>query len=438
MGTIVVVHGAGVRSAGIDRLEQSIRNGIRDQPELRNLKVVMCRWGEVVGAIPVGVDDTLPPTIVTRALAAQPDDEALEAARWSLLFDDPLFELRIIAAGGPGTGVGGVGPAIGGLLPSQAAHDVVAALASQQDLPTAATGIGPKEFSDAIGAVAASSELGDAATVVGSVSDVDLAPVVARAIVAEIIAGHRADAPGTMPALVINGTIRDAFVALLAERLAPVTTKGLVPGWIRDRIGSFIAHRATALAADHRIAIQDENSLVLADILHYLRRGAAMVDHVTKCLAGADGPVLALGHSLGGIMLVDLLARASHPPVDLLVTVGSQASILYAYDALERPRADATSGATKQPAPAGGVNQSYSIVNAPFTPWLNIYNRNDFVSFRAKTIFERELGHANLDIVDEELHLPEAFPAAHSAYWTDNWTFRFIADRVAAVPAFQP
>jgi hypothetical protein len=427
MGTIVAVHGAGVRNPGIDQLERDLRNGAKGQPELAGMSVVMCRWGEHVGASPARVDDTLPPPIVARAIALVPDDEALEAARWSLLFDDPLFELRIVAAGAEGAGVGAGGPVIGAALPSQAASDAVAALITEMDQPPAVTGISRPEFVAAVAAVGGSKELAGAATVAGPVSDAEFGPAVARAIVAQLIARHRADAPGTMPALVVNGMIRDEFVVLLAGRLAPVTTKGLVPNWLKDRITGFLASRATALAADRRAAVQEASSLVLADILHYLRRGEEMVDYVAQCLKSVQGPVVALGHSLGGIMLVDLLARASHPPVDLLVTVGSQAPILYAYDALERPRESARDA----------VGPPYAKDHPPFTPWLNIYNRNDFVSFLARPIFEGELDESGLDIIDQELHLPEAFPAAHGAYWTDESTFQFIATRVGALPAFQ-
>ena len=149
-----------------------------------------------------------------------------------------------------------------------------------------------------------------------------------------------------------------------------------------------------------------------------------MASFVRTCLVDAQPPVIALGHSLGGIILMDVLSASDAPHVDLLVTVGSQSPMLFAYDALGRARG------------GGPAGLPYSADRPPFTPWLNIYNRNDFVSFRAADIFRNELALTDLDIVDHELHLPEAFPAAHGAYWTDPWTFRFIAERIAAIPAF--
>jgi hypothetical protein len=418
MGTLVVVHGAGVRDPGIDQLEINIKNGIADIAELKGLKVVMCRWGPEVGSMPARVSETLPKEVITRAAIQTPDDEQLEAARWSLLFDDPLFELRVAQAAPAGEAAG---IAIGQVLAAQAAIEALQGLTSQADLPGPDTGTSRQEFAEAVAAIANSQELGMAADAAGTAADKEFVEAVARAVVAELIARHRLDAPGTQPAVAVNGAIRDQLVATLAERLAPDGTRGAI-GWLKGRVGGFIAKRATALAADRRMAAQEASSGLVADVIHYLRRGHRIAEYVADCLKGADGPVIALGHSLGGIVLVDVLSRAEHPPVDLLVTVGSQAPVLYAYDALERPR-DARDGGPR-----------YSMEHPPFTPWLNIYNRNDFVSFLADDIFSHEI-EQDLPIVDQELHLPEAFPAAHGAYWTDKETFRFIAAEAARIPA---
>ena len=83
-----------------------------------------------------------------------------------------------------------------------------------------------------------------------------------------------------------------------------------------------------------------------------------MAAYVRDCLNAAAPPVIAVGHSLGGIILVDVLSASNPPPVALLVTVGSQSPILFAYDALGRPRGG--------PAP----RLPYSAANPPFTPWL--------------------------------------------------------------------
>ena len=140
----------------------------------------------------------------------------------------------------------------------------------------------------------------------------------------------------------------------------------------------------------------------LGDILLYERRG----DDILAAIEGrileltADGqPIVVLGHSLGGIMLVDLLSRvrAAGPLlVAKLVTVGSQSPILFKFDAL----------GTLRPlvAQAGG---------RPYVPWLNVFDRNDFLSFCASRAFPG----VTAGIEDFEVISGVPFPDAHGAYF---------------------
>ena len=419
MGTIVVVHGAGVRAAGIAQLSQQVTGGVAGVPELAGYTVEMCEYGPKVGAQPIRVAETLPEDVTARAIGGEPSEEEVEAGRWSLLFDDPLFELRVAAVRLPTTRGRVV---IGGELPGDELRATVLGLKSSLDLPPAESGITSDAFAAAVDAVATSQELRDAASAIGDTSDIDLVMITGRAIAATIIAPYRMSAPGTVPQMVANGRIRDEFVDAVAAALVPVTDRSPATDWVKKTIGGFIAKRATSIGVDHRIEAQQGASLVVADVLHYLRRPDDMADFVSGCLEAATPPVIALGHSLGGIILVDVLSASDPPRVDLLVTVGSQSPILFAYDALGRPRGG----------PA--VRLPYASERPPFTPWLNIYNRNDFVSFKAREIFRNELLVPTLDIQDAELHLPHAFPDAHGDYWTDAWTFKYIGDRVARLP----
>lgn len=419
MGTIVMVHGAGVRAAGIKQLRQQVTAGIAGVDALAGYILEMCEYGPNVGAAPAGVAETLPKEITARAIGAEPSEDELEAARWSLLFDDPLFELRLAGVRLPAASTGVV---IGGPLPSEQSRQAILRLATMPELPPAESGITREAFADAVGAVANSPELRDAASAVGSPNDADLVAISARAIAATIIAPYRLSEPGTQPPMVANGTVRDAFVDAVADRIVALSERSLVSDWLKKSIAGFVAKRATAIGVEHRLAAQQGASPVVADVVHYLRRPVDMADFVRRSLASATPPVVAVGHSLGGIILVDVLSMPDHPRVDLLVTVGSQSPILFAYDALGRPR---NGDASRQP---------YAADRPPFTPWLNIYNRNDFVSFKAGDIFRNELSAPTLDIVDAELHLPHSFPDAHGDYWTDKRTFEFIGDRLARLP----
>ena len=101
--------------------------------------------------------------------------------------------------------------------------------------------------------------------------------------------------------------------------------------------------------------------------------------------------------SLGGIALVDLLGEWPEAPVDACVTVGSQAPLLYTFDAIP--------------------SMPYDEADPPHlaVPWLNIYDTRDFLSFLAEPLFRRSDGLAS--VVDLRVHSGKDFPKSHSAYW---------------------
>jgi hypothetical protein len=57
----------------------------------------------------------------------------------------------------------------------------------------------------------------------------------------------------------------------------------------------------------------------------------------------------------------------------------------------------------------------------PFTPWLNIYNRSDFLSFCAERVFPGIDG-----IQDSGVDPGVPFPEAHSAYWYHDPVYELI------------
>ena len=118
----------------------------------------------------------------------------------------------------------------------------------------------------------------------------------------------------------------------------------------------------------------------------------------TKAAKAARGrPVLPVGLSLGGIALVDLLGSWPEAPVEACVTVGSQAPLLYTFDAIP--------------------SLPYDEADPPHlsVPWLNVYDSRDFLSFVAEPLFRRTDGLAS--VVDLRVHSRKDFPRSHSAYW---------------------
>ena len=399
-GTLIFVHGTGVRQRGYDATMSAIREGCL-RNGLDGVSIVGANWGAKFGVPVDAVDKTLPSEAVTRDAfdATRLTDADLDAAEWALLLDDPLFELRLVAESGDGE-QGGV--VVGGTLPDQSADE---SLRRVKDSPPdlAGTGLGAFDLSTAVDRIVGTRELHGAALVVGDAADPDLVETMARAVVATALAAHRLDAPGTEPVVALNGEVRDGLVAATVTVIAPERVKS-IGGWVRSKVAGFVAQRATSIAVDRRASLQGACTSGVGDILFYHRRGGPIVDFVSKALDGHDdGPVVAVGHSLGGIILVDALSRDGAPIVDLLVTVGSQSPMFFAIDALEELRP--------------------SDSKLPFSPWLNIYNRRDLLSFVAKGVWP-----SAKDLTDIEVDPRVPFPQSHSAYWHTDRTYELLRE----------
>ena len=153
-------------------------------------------------------------------------------------------------------------------------------------------------------------------------------------------------------------------------------------------------------------AMVDHAGITMADVLGYLRDPAAVngpaAERLLEIRRGATGrPVVAVGLSLGGDILVDALAallgdgarpEAERRPADLLVTVGSQSAALRAMGVMPS-------------APRDVVHPTL------FTPWLNVWHEHDYLSYPVGAVFEH-LG----DLCDRRAVQRGAFPGVHSGY----------------------
>jgi hypothetical protein len=395
-GSIVFVHGTGVRRAGFDRLfarfsARAKRNG------LDKASLVPCCWGSLLGAPVIDVPVSLPVETVPGATVA---DRANSAGAWAVLIDDPLFELRVAAQSAP------TSPTIqpGRLRPDEEAVQMLAKLngfgstAEQLSLLSRCE-VSAQEVAQAAELVGEAKELRSAAIAAGSAVDPDLVEAIARAVAAEMLAAHRRDLPGLVPAVAFDAGLRGELVSEISRSLAPAV-KGL-SGWLKHRFVELASRAVTESVEGRRAQIMSSASPAIADILYYQRRGDDVRRFVAKTLTNLERPVVAVGHSLGGVILVDLLSQQDAPTVDLLVTAGSQAPYFYAIDALGDLR------------PGNRVT--------PFTPWLNVYNPDDFLSFYASREFDGVLG-----ITDVMVDPGVPFPEAHSAYWEHDPVYAAI------------
>ena len=155
---------------------------------------------------------------------------------------------------------------------------------------------------------------------------------------------------------------------------------------------------------------------MMADVIGYHQHRDSILrvlrTELTAAARAAKGrPVLPVALSLGGIALVDLLASWPEAPVEACVTVGSQAPLLYTFDAIP--------------------SMPYDEADPPYlpVPWLNVYDSRDFLSFLAEPLFRRTDGLAS--VVDLRVHSGADFPKSHSAYWELDPVWEAIATAFA-------
>ena len=180
---------------------------------------------------------------------------------------------------------------------------------------------------------------------------------------------------------------------------APIALSSLPTGVGRAAVLKLV----TNYFEDRRESMLDALGVqLLADILGYERHRdsiqAVLKTELSRAAVAARGrPVLPVGLSLGGIALVDLLASWPEAPVEACVTVGSQAPLLYTFDAIP--------------------SLPYDEADPPHlaVPWLNVYDSRDFLSFVAEPLFRRTDGLAS--VVDLRVQSGKDFPRSHSSYW---------------------
>jgi hypothetical protein len=387
-GTLVFIHGTGTREAGYRTTLGRVREGAEQY--LDNMATVGVPWYKL---------RTDYPDLVTKALPAAGSRAAVEAdsdpitTAWQLLVEDPRFELKILAEAAP--------PAnepvmIGGLSRSQQLVASVTGL-SAEGKPLG--GFLADEYHAAALRVGDAPELRDAAARTPDDGLPTLAEAASRAVVAELFVAHRDDSPGTQPEAMLIAEQRDALVD--ATYVALVGSSRGLGGWLLERLAGL----GTGLGRLARGGLTDLSVGFFSDVFFYERRGEGIRSASSEARRGAQPPVMLIGHSLGGIASVDLLSSPTAPKVDLLVTVGSQAPLLFAMNAL----------GTLEPPDRNRV---------AVARWVNVFDRNDLISFRASEIF----ADADAHVEDHEVSSGQPFPMSHGAYFVNPKFWQLLAD----------
>jgi len=398
-GVLFFVHGTGVRERGYRETKDHIEKGLKKAKS--DLKVEGYCWGDGVGSkvSATEIDAFLPPGAASKGESIP----EIDAEIWRTLLSDPLFELRVMALRETGpidNPVGKKGPA--DLMIERLKQLDPAALQQRGDLELRLISDAIENLTDGYG----SDALIEAVTAVGVIEDSNLVSAIARALVADALAAAReatGSELGAGPDALYLRSAREPLVEEISKKLSE-GAKGVIGDWIGDFVSGYAKSKLTRWAKDRRNGLMTAASPGIGDIIFYQRYGKAILDALDAEIRKLPGPVHVLGHSLGGIMLVDLMSRDTPPPnVEKLITVGSQSPFFFAAGALDRLN-DGKPGAR------------------PKTPWLNIYDRNDFLSFCAERIFKGVPG-----IEDSEVSSGAPFPESHGAYFRNDETYNLIA-----------
>ncbi len=383
-GTFFYVHGAGNRAADAQANAELLREGLRitATPDL----LFPSRWGDAVGPDPGFplVRDVLPES-------PQGVGEAVD----SVAAADSYGPLKQLAA--PQAAPLGVDAP----EPDSELSDVGWLLGALEAGTLDAAGLGVTDASLRAAAheVAASPELRAA-----SGSSEQLVDAVLRSVAARALELDRAAAPPMEGLLGVDiGASILALAGGVANQLVGALTS--VVGWVGPSLKPGALLALSRLAAPQRLSLMTSRQfLIPTDVLFYQRKGAAVRAHLREELAGLDRPIVALGHSLGGIALVDALFGPDAPGpaehgVSLLVTFGSQSAMLGAIGALDAV--------------------------TPTIPWTNIWTLYDFVSFRAGVLWP--------GATDVGIPMEIGFPNSHGAYYTTPAFFDAVRTAVEGV-----
>jgi hypothetical protein len=399
------VHGTGVRKARHDVIVAQIKRGFERQPQ-SPVTVSSCYWGDAHGAKLFAAGVSIPSASKGRSGSSGGDPEDEYVAYWAALLSDPLAHLRLLSeTAAKIRGSDAVRPPTY-RPPGMAVLDRLSKIAPQGEL---AELLVDAELHDYTGdAVQALSQAPEARRACGAIEGEDgigeLTRAVAAALLAELI--KFADNPP------MTGEQRDRLVDHLAAELGGYGERGLASKSAKFLGAQSLNMTTQPLLRIFRQPMTGKAVPLLGDILHYQARGAGLRDFLAEQIKSIDDDVVLLGHSLGGVALVDLLAERRMPNVRLLVTVGSQAPFLHELGALQ------------------GLPAGCRSLPEHMPRWLNIYDRRDLLAYLAQPLFAAGGAQKSKRVVDFEVNSRQPFPLSHSAYWKIGMVYERICQEL--------
>ncbi len=386
--TLLFIHGTGVRTVGYAQTLKQIESKLAEFG--LPCAVASCPWGDVYGVDFDGLSLPDPPV-------RNPEEEA-QAYRWEYLQIDPLFDLRLwcTPAAQPPPRVLGqrtAGQALWETTVSKYIDDFSKPVALNEFLTHNQIEF---LFLPAWKKVV-DTDLPRQAFATAGTEAASVARVFAEAVVAQMMHdGARSDPPTAL-----SPRIGGKIVSILLFDWNQVV-KGL-----QDLFGKFFGWGTKTVLRPLRAGASRAIAPAIGDILLYQSVGKDIRELIRKDIESIPGDVFILAHSLGGIACFELMVEQRREGADRLasvkglITAGSQAPLLYELGALQT------------------LSKGSPLPKA-FPKWLNLYDENDVLSYRANRLFSVEADKQ----VDSMLPPLEA----HSAYWKLDETWKAIRD----------
>ncbi len=377
MINVILVHHTGLRAESYLHSLERVRRQLADR---QDLDVHPCYWGALGAELHRG-GASIP------SYEKSPDDDRdREVALWGLLYEDPLYELRLLALR-QSERRGGLGIPPGMQL-AQTAKEFEPDAGLVEKLRRAAL---EKTFLEARAAITESRVFREALKH-APVALAEYRTAIAKAFLAEALA--RSKPHDKLDERRIEAGLREEIVDLLIDALGGGERAF---GWLKEKAGGLLARVGTRYARRHRSSLTDAGTPAGGDVLLYQACGEKIRGLVRERFEEVESPVVLLAHSLGGVARVELLVAESLE-VELLVTVGTQVPFLYEIGALRSLE-------------VGDELPEH------FPPWLNIYDPRDFLGYVGAGVFPGR-------VTDVEVDNRQPFPAAHCSYWENPevWT----------------
>lgn len=424
MQRFMFIHGTGVREPGYTASFNVIQAALTSRLGASHVRLEPCYWGESCGTKLFRGGASIPDFDTTRSVESETYSEAeYDLALWSMLYDNPAAELQLLALRPSSEAPPGREPP--GRELERRFRTLTTGSATRP--PDAGAELGTQL--DAAGLLSYIDAARDAIlerpsfrktmdTAVEPLADYRLA--LARALVACAVVMQVDENQVAGSYVALDGTARDRIVELLVDALGG--RERSPAGWVQAEAGKLVAGLGTRWFARRRGRLSDQMAPVGADILAYQARPAPFRNFIRAAAnaassaaraRGESGEIIIFAHSLGGIAAVETLIEAPLEPVRRLITLGSQAPVLYELDAL---------GSLPLPRDAAGHVSDASAIFPDHFPraWLNVYDRNDFLSYRGAGVFAGR-------IKDVEVDNRQPFPQAHGAYWTNAAVWDAVA-----------